>query len=132
MRELMRFGGKPSVAYCGSDFLEAMELEFRANGNYSLDGFAKGGDISVGGLRWKGVDFVYDPSLDATISDTNRTKYCYLLDERYIKLCVLKGDDFAPHSPARPEDQYVLNKAVTWSGALIAPRWNTHAVLEIA
>lgn len=132
MRELVRFGGMPSVAYCGSDFLEQMELEFRANGNYSLDGFAKGGDISVGGLRWKGVDFIYTPTLDGTVAGANRSKFCYLVDERYLKLCVLQGDDFNVHSPARPENQYVLNKAVTWSGAITAPRWNTHAVLELA
>jgi hypothetical protein len=131
MRQLMRFGGKPSVAYCGSGFLEQMELEFRANGNYSLDGFSQGGDVSVGGLRWKGVDFIYDPTLDAVIAGTDRTTFCYLIDERNVQLRCLDGDDFKAHSPARPEDQYVLNKAVTWSGAITGPQWNTCAVLEV-
>jgi len=132
MRQLMRFRGKPSVAYCGSDFLQAMEAEFRANGNYSLDGFSGGGDVSVGGLRWKGVDFIYDPTLDDTIGGTDRTKFCYIMDERHFQLRPLEGDDFATHAPARPEDQYVMNKAVTWSGAIVFNRFNVHAVLEIA
>jgi hypothetical protein len=131
MRQLMRFGGKPSVCLCGSEFLEAMELEFRANGNYSLDGFSGGGDVSVGGLRWKGVDYLYDPTLDAVIAGTNRTRFGYLCDERYLQLRVLDGDDFKTHSPARPEDQYVLNKAITWSGVISSPRWNVHAVMEV-
>ena len=132
MRQLLRFKGRPSIAYCGSDFLEAMETEFRANGNYSLDGFAKGGDVSVGSLTWKGIKFIFDPTLDAVIAGRNRTKYCYLIDERYLNLKVLEGDDFATHNPARPLDQYVLNKAVTWSGVICAPRWNVPAVLEFA
>jgi hypothetical protein len=132
MRQLMRFGGKPSVAYCGSAFLEAMEAEFRANGNYSLDGFAKGGDVSVGGLRWKSVDFMYDPTLDGTVAGKTREKFCYIMDERHMRLRTMDGDDFETHSPARPEDQYVLNEAVTWSGAITATRYNTQEVLEIA
>lgn len=131
MRQLKRFGGKPSMACCGSAFLEQMELEFRANGNYSLDGFSKGGDISIGGLRWQGVDFIYDPTMDATIAGDDRSNFCYLIDERYFTLRTLEGDDFKVHSPARPEDQYVLNKGVTWSGAITSPRWNVHAVLEV-
>lgn len=131
MRQLMRFKGKPSLALCGSAFLEAMELEFRANGNYSLDGFAGGGDVSVGGLRWKNVDFVYDPTLDGTIAGKTREKFCYIMDERHIKWRVLDGDDFATHAPANPLDKYTLHKAVTVSGAITANRYNVHAVLEI-
>jgi len=131
MRQLRRFGGRPSFACCGSDFLEAMEREIRANGNYSLTGFSKGQDISVGGIRWKDVDFMYDPTMDGTIGGVNRTKYAYLIDERNLKLRPLKGDDFKVHSPARPENQYVLNKGITWSGAITANSFNRHAVLQI-
>lgn len=131
MRQLLRFKGKPSLALCGSDFLQAMESEFRANGNYSLDGFSNGGDVSVGGMRWKNIDFMYDPTLDGTVGGANRSKFCYLLDERHIRLRVLDGDDFATHAPANPLTQYTLHKAVTWSGAVTANRFNVHAVLEI-
>jgi len=131
MRQLNRFGGRPSVAFCGSAFLEQMELEFRANGNYSLDGFAQGGDVSIGGLKWKGIQFIYDPTLDATVGGAARNRFCYLIDERNLCLHVLDGDDFNPHSPARPEDQYVLNKALTWSGAITANSFNRHGVIEL-
>jgi len=131
-RQLQRFGGKPNIALCGSTFLEAMEVELRANGNYSLTGFSGGNDISVGPLKWKGIEFVYDPTLDATVGGVDRSKFCYMIDQRYFPLYTMVGEDFKVHNPARPEDQYVVFKAVTWTGAICPLRFNTHAVIEIA
>src|SRR5699024_3427233 len=36
MRQLRKFGGKPTLFFCGSDFLDAYAREIRANGNYSM------------------------------------------------------------------------------------------------
>ena len=49
-RQLIRYGGKPTMALCGSDFIGAMEIEVRANGNYSMTGFSNSRDVAVGEL----------------------------------------------------------------------------------
>jgi hypothetical protein len=40
-RQLRRYGGKPNLVLCGSDFLDAFEKELRSKGNYTLEGWAK-------------------------------------------------------------------------------------------
>ena len=64
MRQLKRFGGKPSLALCGSAFLDRLADELRRNGNYSNTGFARYQDISMGEITYNGMVFQYDPTLD--------------------------------------------------------------------
>ena len=64
MRQLKRFGGKPNIAVCGSDFLDRLADELRRNGNYSQTGFARGQNIAMGEINYNGLQFVYDPALD--------------------------------------------------------------------
>ena len=62
MRQLKRFGGKPSLALCGSAFLDRLADELRRNGNYSNTGFARNQDISMGEITYNGMVFQYDPT----------------------------------------------------------------------
>jgi hypothetical protein len=127
-RQLTRYGGKPTNAFCGSAFLDALEKELRANGIYTQTGFASGStDISVGKLNFMGTEFVYDPTLD----DLNLSKRCYLLDMKNIKLMKMDNEWHKEHTPARPADQFILYKSITSTGAMVAQQLNSSLVIDI-
>lgn len=128
-RQLRRYGGKPNLVLCGSDFLDWFEKELRAKGNYTLEGWAKSGmiDASVADVGFKGVMFEYDPTLD----DLSKEKYCYVLDTRHIFVMPIEGEDMKKHTPARPENKYVFYRAMTYMGGLACDQRNVHGVYSI-
>lgn len=129
VRQLTRFGGKPSLVLCGSGFMQKLEAEIESKGLYTQQGFVKNGstDIGIAKISMLGVgDFVYDPTLD----DLGYTNRCYFIDETNINLYVMDGEDKKTHSPARPYNQYVLYRAMTWTGGLAARQLNGCGVYE--
>ena len=129
MRQLKRYGKPKHVIYAGSDFLDAMEKELLSKGNYTLQGWSKGGpiDASVADIQFKGVMLEYDPTLD----DLGRSKYAYVLDMNAIIPMVMEGENMKKHSPARPPEKYVLYRAMTWTGGLVFRQRNTSGVYSI-
>jgi hypothetical protein len=111
--------------------MDAFEKELRAKGNYTLEGWSKGGngmiDASVADLAFKGLMLVYTPQLD----DIGKSKYMYALDLKNIRLRVMEGEDEKTHAPARPAEKYVMYRAITWTGALTARQLNTSGVYSI-
>lgn len=130
IRQLKRYGGTPTNIYCGSTALEALEKEYQAKGSYTESGFAKGtNDIGMATISINGIGtFVYDPTLDNK-SEADRV---YVLDLNAIRLRPLKGEDRRHHAPARPHDSYVMYKAMTWSGGLVADQLNSSGVYKLA
>jgi len=127
-RQLTKFGAKPNTGFCGSDWLGALENELRANGNYSMQGFSAGKDISVGQISYMGTDFEYDPTLDAL----GKSKRCYWFDSRDIFLVAMQDEWRHQHSPERAPDKYVIYRALTSTGQLCARRLNGAVVMDIA
>lgn len=129
-RQLRRYGGRPNLVLCGSAFIEAMEKELRALGNYTLEGWTskKSTDASMADISFKGVMFQYDPTLD----DLSKSKYCYVLDTRHIKPMYIDGENWKNHNPARPENKYAIYRAKTYMGGLICDQRNVHGVYSIA
>lgn len=130
-RQLSRFGGKPDMILCGSGFLNALEAEVAEKGIYTQQGFVKSGktDIGLPSISMMGVgEFVYDPTLD----DLSLSKRAYFIDSSAIQLYVMEGEDRKTHNPARPYNQYVLYRAMTWTGGLTAKQFNSSAVYEVA
>lgn len=129
-RQLARFGGRPNLVLAGSDFIEQIERELRAKGNYTLEGWTSQGktDASIADVRFKGVNFTYDPTLD----DLGFAKRAYVMDTRHIYPMVVSGENWKKHSPARPENKYVVYKARTYVGGLICDQLNTNGVYSIA
>jgi hypothetical protein len=129
-RQLRRYGGKPDLFLAGSDFIEALEGEIRNKGNYSDTGFMNNGknDAGMADLAFKGLAIAYDPTLD----DDGLAKYGYVLDSKTICPMVMEGEDMKQHNPARPEDKYVIYRAVTWTGGLICKQRNANGVYSIA
>ena len=127
-RQLTRYGGKPNTAFCGSSWLGALETELRANGNYSMQGFSGGKDISVGQISYMGTDFEYDPTLD----QLGHPKRCYWYDSRDIYLVAMQDEWRHQHSPDRTPDKYVLYRSLTSTGQLCARRLNSAVVIDIA
>jgi len=128
-RQLTRFGGKPNTAFCGSDWLGALETELRANGNYSMQGFSGGKDVSVGQISYMGTDFIYDPTLDS--APISKPKRCYWYDNRDIYLVAMQDEWRHQHSPDRAPDKYVIYRAITSTGQLCARRLNSAVVIDI-
>lgn len=126
-RQLRRYGARPNRWACGSDFLDALETEIRANGNYSLSGFAGNHDISLGDLTAKDLGAYYDPTLD----DLGRAKFCYIWDDGDIRLRPLEGDWKRQRDPARPYDKFVFHKSLLCTGQMTARRRNGSMVVEI-
>lgn len=127
-RQLRRYGGRPDLFIAGSDFIDAMELEMRANGYYSDSGFTGGGDVAVGDLRFKGMNVIYDPWLD----DNSLAKRAYLIDTKAIFLMKMENEWRRQHTPARPSNQFVLHRSITSTGQVVCRRRNSSAVYDIA
>lgn len=126
-RQLRRYGGRPDCFFAGSDFIDALETEMRANGYYSDNGFTGGGDLSVGEMMFKKMNVVYDPTLD----NLGRAKYAYIWDSKDISLYGLEGDWKRQRTPARPYDQLVFHQSLLCTGQLTARRRNSSLVIEI-
>lgn len=125
-RQQRRFGGVPNLYLAGSDYLDRLELELKAKGFYTQQGWAGSGtmDLSVADVAWKGKRIGYDPTLD----DLGKSKYCYVLDTSKLFPMVVQGEDMQKHTPARPENKYTFYRAVTWVGGLVCTQRNAQAV----
>lgn len=133
IRQLRKFGGKPSIAVCGSLFLDRLATELRNSGNYSQTGFSGKQDISMGEISYQGIRFQYDPALDdLTVSGKNPDKRCYIIDPSKMYLSYMEGEKMKKHSPARLATKYVFYKAITTTAVLCASQLNCHGVYEIA
>ena len=128
-RQLIRFGSKPNKALAGSDFISAMEVEFRANGNYTMTGFSGMQDLAMGQLKLPGGTVIeYDPTLD----DLGFNKRMYWWDPRCIYLMKMDGEWDHRFSPARPFNQFVMYKSMTHTGQFVAQQLNGSGVYDIA
>lgn len=129
VRQLRRYGGQPTFAMAGSGFIEKLEAEIHEKGAYTDAGFMKAGatEIGMADITMRGVGQIqYDPTLD----DEGMSNFAYFLDLRHIGLKVMEGEDMKVHAPARPENKYVLYRAITWTGAMWARKLNSHGVYE--
>jgi len=127
-RQLIRFGGRPTKCLAGSDFISAMETEFRANGNYTMTGFTGTQDGSMGSLKFMNTTIEYDPTLD----DLGRNKFAYWWDPRHIYLMKQDGEWDHRFTPARPYNQFVMYKSMTHTGQMVAQQLNSSLVVAIA
>ncbi len=130
VRQLRRYGGRPTTALCGSTALQKLEAEVAEKGYYTQDGWAGQGknDIAMASVSMRQVgNFVYDPTLD----DLGFPDYMYLLDLSHISLQVMDGEDKKTHTPARPYDKYVYYRAMTWTGGMTADQLNTCGVYQV-
>src|SRR6478609_1240046 len=127
-RQLIRYGGKPDTFVCGSAFLDAMEKELRANGQYSDTGYSGGKDVSVGNLSFMGQQITYDPTLD----DLGKSKRAYWFDSRRVFLMGMDNEWRKDHSPSRPANQFVLYRSITSTGQMITTQPNSGLVMDIS
>ena len=131
VRQLRRYGGKPSMLMCGSQFIDALELEVSEKGTYTQEGFTNAGktDIGLADISMRGVGkFVYDPTLD----DLGYGKFCYAIDPKHLYLDTMDGEDMKQHAPARPPEKYVMYRGITYTGGMVADQLNCHGVYEVA
>lgn len=136
MRQLRRYGGRPDIALCGSDFLDRLAKELRNKGYFTQNGFARRTDIGVGDITLEGVVFKYDPTMDdigTTLGGlTDYSKRCFVMDSSKINLMYMEGEKMKRHSPARPADQYVMYRSITTTAVLGATQLNCHGVYQFS
>lgn len=112
-RQLVRFRGAPTKAYCGSDYLEQLENELRARGSYTESGWAKSGslDVSMNDVNFRGMRFIYDPHLD----DIGEAKRHYWLNvgKDGLQVMYMNGEREAKHEPNRTPNR--LSTYVSWT-----------------
>ena len=131
LRQLRRYGGKADVALCGSQFIEALELEIQEKGVYTMEGFANEGktDLGMAKIRMRGLGtFEYDPTLD----DLGFSKRCYVIDTNKILLRPMESEDGKMLTPERPYNYLVFLHTKTWTGAMTCHHMNAHGVYEVA
>lgn len=127
VRQLRRYGGQPNLVFAGSGAIEKLEAEVHARGDYTQTGFASDIELAMGDLKIRGVGkIMYDPTLD----DLSLSNRMYILDTRHIRPMVMDGENMKKHAPARPENRYVIYRAVTWTGGFIADQMNCHGVYD--
>lgn len=129
--QLRRYGGRPDVAFCGSDFLGALRIELAAKGLFTQQGWSEKkstdmgmAEISVGGLG----TFRYNPTFD----QNGWSKRCVVLDSRRLKYRPMEKEDMRPINPDRPYNYLVFLKNVKSTGVLTANQLNCHGVYAIA
>lgn len=125
LRQLRRYQGKPNQALCGSAFIEALELEVQAKGLYTQEGFKNEGktDMGMAKISMRGLGtFEYDPSLD----DAGESKYCYVFDDRRIKLRPMEGEDNKVLEVERPYNYAVFLRSMTYTGGLVCNQLNAN------
>lgn len=130
LRQMRRYGSPKHKVYAGADFLDALENELLAKGNYTETGWADRGriDAGVADVKFKGVNIDYAPTLD----DLGLAKYCFWIDMSKIRCRPIEGESMQDHSPERPHNKYVLYKGRTWAGGLSCRQRNTSGVFSIA
>lgn len=131
LRQLKKYSGKPDVAYCGSDFLNALETEVYAKGILTQEGFTNKGktkfgmsEISLLGLG----TFTWEPMLD----DLGEGKRCYIMDSRRIKVRPMEDEDDKVLNPERPYNYAVFLHNMTWTGVMCTTQLNANGVYAIS
>lgn len=117
--------------FAGTDFIDAYKKELRTNGYYTQSGWRGGRpDGSMQDPLHDGLPIEWDPTMD----DIGKGKFCYAIDmgKTGLRLMYMDGQRMKKHNPARPYDRYVMYKALTMTGVLIAKQLNTSGVYEIA
>jgi len=126
--QLTRYGGKPTKMFCGSDFLDALQVERRANGLYSMTGASGSQDMSVGEVNIVGgLRPTYDPTLD----DLNLSKRAIIVDMDAIFIEKMDGEWMHNFTPSRPHDRFTLWKSITSTGQMCATRLNSSEIIDI-
>ena len=131
LRQLRRYGGRPNKALCGSQFIEALELEVSEKGIYTQEGFKNAGknDFGMASISLLGLGtFEYDPTLD----NMGYSKRCYVFDTKHLKKRPMDGEENKILTPERPYQYLAFFRSMTWTGGLIADQLNCHGVYEVA
>lgn len=125
--QIRRYGGKPNLRLCGSEFRNALEVELRAKGMYTMDGWQGRQDISVGDIVLNGVVYKYAPWLD----DNGKSKYCYVFDTRRLKLRPMEGELNKVVTPERPYNYMVFLRSMTLTSGLQCTQRNAQAIFSV-
>lgn len=130
-RQLDRYAAsRKSRKFAGSDFIGALEVELRANGNYTLNGWQSGAkaDGAMPSVSFAGITIEYDPTLD----NLGLAKRMYDIDMSAIKLLYMSGEKMKKANPARPHDRFVMYQGMSTTAVMVCKRLNSSGVYDIA
>lgn len=130
VRQLRRYGGRPTKVLAGSKFIEALEAEVTEKGVYTMEGFTNGGktDIGVADIKMKGVGTIeYDPTFD----DEGWATYAAFLDGTKLKWRPMTGEENKIVKPNRPYQWLVFLRQMTNTGALECTQLNAQGIYSV-
>jgi hypothetical protein len=129
-RQLRRYGGRPDCVLAGSDFLDALNVQLLAKGNYTDRGWNRSDatEMNIADISFNGIKFMYDPTLD----DLGLAGSCFVIDSRRLFCYAMDMEWGKDHNPARPHDIYAMFKARTYTGQMIATQLNCHGRYDLA
>ena len=127
LRQVRRYGGKPKIALCGSEFIDQIVKELRLKGTYTDMGWASSGstNVAIADVKYNQLKFEYDPTLD----DLGFAKRCYFIDTTKLFLYAMEDEWGRDHAPARPHDVYELYKGRTYTGQMVATQLNAQLLM---
>jgi hypothetical protein len=130
MIQLRRYGGRADFAPCGSAFLEQLRAEVTEKGYYTQNNFNQKSATQIGmqSVMLDNLEFIYDPTLD----DLGRSKFCYMIDTRRLRLMPMEGEDNKITKPNIPYNAIVFLHMMTFTGALVCDQLNSCGVYEVA
>jgi len=130
IRLLKQYGGKPNKAFCGSKFMEALELEIQAKGQLTMTGFRKdeATDIGMNSVSMTGLGKF---ELDFTLDNRGEANRCYVWDSRRIQLMPMTGEENKVLVPERPYNYMVFFRSITWTGGLVCRQENCNAIFAV-
>lgn len=125
MRQLRRYGGRPNIALCSTNWLVQMEKELRDKGYYTQQGWSRASDTNfqIADPRWGTLVFEYDPTMDDVTALQNS---CFLVDTSKLYIYAMADEYGKDHAPARPHDVYALFRSRTYTFQMVMQQGNAH------
>ena len=123
--------GQRRCSFAGSDFIGAIEVELRANGQYTRQGWQSSESVPDGAIppvSFGGITIEYDPTLD----NLGLAKRMYDIDMNAIKLLYMSGEKMKKSNPARPHDRFVMYQGMSTTAVMVCKRLNSSGVYDIA
>lgn len=136
-RNCSRFGKSPTHIFASAAFIDAykVELEAKMQRQVGIDQMSKR-EGGYSGIYYHGIELIWVPDFDTNFGNLAPlvpwAKRCYFLNLDSIKLRPMEGHDWITRTPPRPSNQYVMNVAKVWRGAMTANQLNNQSVLSIA
>jgi len=118
VRSLTRGNDRPKVIVCGNTVFGYLETVANGRAQFMNPELA---DLGFHGLKFEGIDVLYDPQCTAD--------RMYFLNTDYLHLRVHQDENFSMGKFVEPADQNILVAKILWAGQMTASNCQLQGVL---